>query len=59
MREETIDSDKDERRMFVSMTRTVYLGMMDNGTREPMAFFDARALGRRWGGDELIVVFHA
>ena len=52
MREETIDND--ERRMLVSTTRTVYPGMMDNGTREPMAFFDARALGRRWGGDELI-----
>ena len=39
MREETID--KDERRMLVSTTRTVYPGMMDNGTRESMAFFDA------------------
>ena len=32
MREETID--KDERRMLVSTTRTVYPGMMDNGVRE-------------------------
>jgi hypothetical protein len=43
--------------MLVSTTRTVYPGMMDNGTRESMDFFDARALGRRWGGDELIAVF--
>ena len=51
--------DKDERRMLVSTTSTVYPGIIDNGARESMAFFDARALGRRWGGDELIVVFHA
>ena len=55
MREETIDND--ERRMLVSTTRTVYPGMMDSRTRESMVFFDARALGRRWGGDELIVAF--
>jgi hypothetical protein len=52
MREEIID--KDERSMLVSTTRTVYPGMMDNGTLKSMAFFDARALGRRRGGDELI-----
>jgi hypothetical protein len=45
MSEEIID--KDERRMLVSTTRTVYPGMIDNATRESMAFFDARALGRR------------
>ena len=55
MSEETIV--KDERRMLVSTTSTVYSGMIDNGTRESMAFFDARALGRRWGGDELIAAF--
>ena len=55
MREETID--KEERRMLVSTTRTEYPGMMDSGTRESMVFFDARALGRRWGGDELIATF--
>lgn len=55
MREEIID--KDERSMLVSTTRTVYPGMIDNGARESMAFFDAWALGRRWGGDELIAAF--
>ena len=55
MREEIID--KDESKMLVSMTRTVYPGMIDNGSRESMAFFDARALGQRWGGDELIAAF--
>ena len=55
MREEIID--KDERRMLVSITRTVYPGMMDNGTRASMVFFDARALGRRRGGDELMAAF--
>ena len=53
MREET--TDKDERRMLVSTTRTVYPGIMDNGTRESIVFFGTRALGRRLGGDELIV----
>lgn len=52
MRAETIN--RDERRTLVSTTRTVYPGTMDNGTREPVVFFGARALGRRWGGDELI-----
>ena len=55
MSEEIID--KDERRMLVSTTSTVYPGIIDNGARESMAFFDARALGRRWGGDELIEAF--
>jgi hypothetical protein len=54
MRAETINSN--ERSMLVSTTRTVYPGTMDNGTREPMVFFDAWALGRQWGGDELIAV---
>ena len=49
--------DKDERSMLVSTTRTVYPGMIDNGTRESMSFFDGRAPGRRWGGDELIAAF--
>jgi hypothetical protein len=44
MSEEIID--KDERRMLASSKSTVKI---DNGTRESMAFFDARALGRRWG----------
>ena len=43
-REEIID--KDESRMLVSTTRTVYPGMIVNGTRESMAFFGVRALGR-------------
>jgi hypothetical protein len=43
MREEIID--KDERSMLVSTTRTVYPGMMDDGTLESMAFSDAQALG--------------
>jgi hypothetical protein len=51
--------DKDERRMLVYTTSTVYLEMIDNGTRGSMAFFDERAVGQRWGGDELIAVFHA
>jgi hypothetical protein len=55
MREETID--KDERRMLVSTTRTVYPGMMDNRIRESTVFLDAWTLGRRWGGDELIAAF--
>ena len=55
IREETID--KDERRILVSTTRTVYPGMMDKGAREPTACFGARALGRRWRGDELIRAF--
>jgi len=55
MREKIIDND--DRRMFVSTTRTVYPGMIDNGTRESADFFGARALGRRWGGDELIAAF--
>ena len=45
MSEEIID--KDERRMLVSTTSTVYPGMIVNGTRESVAFFDARALERR------------
>ena len=49
--------DKDERRMLVSTTRAVYPGMIDKGTRKSMALFDARALGRRWGGNELIAGF--
>lgn len=53
MREETID--KDERRILVSKTRTVYPEMMDNGARESIVFFDTRALGRQWGGDELML----
>ena len=57
MREETID--KEERRMLVLTvtTRTEYPEMMDSGTPESMAFFDAWALGRQWGGDELIAAF--
>ena len=55
MRDEIID--KDERSMLVSTTRTVYPGIIDKGTRESIAFFDVRALGRRWGGDELIAAF--
>lgn len=51
MRAETID--KEERRMLVSMTRTVYPGMIDNGARESTVFFGAWTLGRRWGGDEV------
>jgi hypothetical protein len=36
----------------------LYPGMIDNGTRESMAFFDARALERRGAsGDELISTF--
>jgi hypothetical protein len=54
MSEETID--KDERRMLVSTTSTVYPGMIANGTRESMAFFDPRVLGRRWGGDDGVVM---
>ena len=55
VREEIID--KDDRSMLVSTTRTEYPGIIDNGTRESTAFFDARTLGRRWGGDELIAAF--
>ena len=55
MREEIIDND--DRRMLVSTTRTVYPGIIDDGTRESMAFLDARARGRRRGGEELIAAF--
>jgi hypothetical protein len=55
MREEIIDND--DRRMLVSTMRTVYPRMIDNGTRESMAFLGAQALGRRRGGEELIAVF--
>ena len=55
MSEEIID--KDERRMLVSTTRTVYPATMDKRTRESTVFFNARVLGRRWGGDELIGAF--
>jgi len=55
MREETID--KEERRMLVSTTRTVYPEMMNNGALESMVFFGAWALGRRWGGEELMAAF--
>lgn len=54
IKEETVE--KDERRMLVSTTSTVYPGMMDNGARESVPFFGTRALGRRWGGDEAIAV---
>jgi hypothetical protein len=43
--------------MLVSTMSTVYPGMIDNGTRESIFFFNARALGRRWGGDELTAAF--
>jgi hypothetical protein len=60
MSEETVDKAREERRMLVSPTtqRTEYPGMIDSlsETRESIAFFDAPALGRRWG-DELIAAF--
>ena len=40
MREEIIDKDE---RMLVSMTRTVYLGMMGKRTHESTIFFDAHS----------------
>ena len=55
MREEIIDND--DRRMLVSTMRTVYPGIIDDGTRESMAFLGARALGQQQGGEELITVF--
>ena len=40
MREEIIDKDE---RMLVSMTRTVYLAMMDKWTHELTVFLDAHS----------------
>ena len=40
IREEIIDKDK---RMLVSMTRIVYLGMMGKQTHESTVFFDAHS----------------
>jgi len=47
--------------LVVGYPRTRMMGTNASGTRleEYTVVFDARALGRWWGGDELIIVFCA